>query len=138
MRLLSFVILSLFSAAWAHTAVTSVTPGAFAIVTAPAAVQIKLNEPVDLHFATFKVYPLKVSGDKLALNRAAATLAKTALKARADEDLRADTWKKQTGTTSNVSIPLKQNLLSGAYVIMWRLLSGDGHVISGQSVFSVK
>lgn len=122
----------------AHTAVTSTVPASQATITAPRNVEIAFNEAVDLHFATFKVYPLKAQGDKLALNRAAATLAKSALKARNDQAQRADQFTPQYGTTAKVSVPLKSGLAKGPYVFMWRVLSGDGHIVTGQSVFTIR
>lgn len=138
MRFLLLAVLLLSGQALAHTAVTGIVPAAHASVTAPTNVEIKLNEAIDLHFATFKVYPLNVQGDKLALNRAAATLAKTALKARNDAAQRVDQFKSGGGTTDHVVIPLKSKLAPGPYVFMWRVLSADGHIVTGQSVFQVK
>lgn len=36
------------------------------------------------------------------------------------------------------SVPLKSSLAKGAYVFMWRVLSGDGHIVTGQSVFHIR
>lgn len=36
------------------------------------------------------------------------------------------------------SVPLKSGLAKGAYVFMWRVLSGDGHIVTGQSVFHIR
>ena len=124
--------------ALAHTAVTGVVPAAHASVTSPKSVEIRLNEPIDLHFATFKVYALKAQGEKLALNRAAATLAKTALKARDDASQRADLFTPTTGAASHVVIQLKTKLPAGPYVFMWRVLSADGHIVTGHSVFLIR
>lgn len=138
MRMIFLAILLGLSNAWAHTAVEAITPGAYASVSAPQTVVVTLSEAVDLHFATFKVYPLKASGDRLALNRAAARLAATALKTRDDQALRADSFNLKQGEAAKVTIPLKPNLARGPYVVMWQILSDDGHVMTGQSIFTVK
>lgn len=137
-RPLLLAALMLSGSSLAHTAVKAVSPAAHATVTAPKNVQITFNEAIDLHFSTFKVYPLTVQGDRLTLNRAAATLAKQALKTRNDLEMRADQGRPLQGVSAQVVIPLKGNLPIGNYVLMWRVLSGDGHVITGQSVFSVR
>ena len=131
-------LLLLSGLARAHTAVTGVVPAAHASVTAPKNVEIKFNEPVDLHFATFKVYALHVQADKLALNRAAATLAKKVLKAKDDARQRADLFVPSSETSNHVVVPLKTNLPNGSYVLMWRVLSADGHIVTGQSVFLIR
>ena len=128
----------LTTAASAHTAVTSISPAAFASVSAPKAVELSFSEPVDLHFCTFKVYPLKSVGNQAALNRAAADLSKSALSAKNDEAERADLAPKLSGMAAKLTLPLKPKLPHGAYAVFWRLLSEDGHVVSGQSVFNVK
>lgn len=138
MRKLLLAALLLSATASAHTAVTAVTPAAFATVSAPRAVQLSFSEPIDLHFATVKVYPLKVTGDHPALNRAAETLLKTALGAKDDAAQRADTAPKLSGMGAKLSLPLKPGLKPGNYAVLWRILSDDGHVVTGQSVFSVK
>lgn len=135
-RLLALLALS--STALAHTAVTGLQPAAHATVSQPKVVTMKLSEPIPLHFATFKVYPLGVKGDKLTLNRAAASLSPKALADRNDADKRADLWKTHNSQASTVTIPLKPDLTPGAYAVLWRFLSEDGHVVSGQSVFNVK
>ncbi len=134
--LLAALLLS--ATASAHTAVTAVTPAAFATVNAPRAVQLSFSEPVDLHFASVKVYALGATGDHAALNRAAETLLKTALGARDDAAQRADTAPRLTGLAARLSLPLRPDLKPGNYAVLWRILSDDGHVVTGQSVFSVK
>lgn len=130
--------LLLSSPALAHTAVTSVQPGAHASVRAPTAVTVTVSEAIPLKFATFKVYPLPVGGDRLTLNRAAATLAKTVVGAKNDAAQRADLWRGGEGQRALIHVPLKPRLKAGAYALLWRFLSADGHVVSGQSVFYVK
>lgn len=139
-RALAFALL-LGGPAAAHTAVTGVQPGAHAVISRPEAVVLTFSEPVALRFATFAVYPLP-AGDRASLNRAAARL----LKAPPESATRADTWAsgsgatgtRPTGSARRVAVPLKPALAPGAYAVVWRVLSGDGHVVSGQSVFTVR
>lgn len=131
-------LLTLVSSAAAHTAILGLNPAPHSRVTAPKMVTIKLNEAVPLQFATFKVYPLSASGNKLSVNRAAAALAKTALNAKNDASQRADLYAPAGGTANIINVPLKAGLKAGAYALLWRFLSEDGHVVSGQSVFYVQ
>ena len=132
-----FLVLALSSSALAHTAVTSIQPGAHQTVSAPKAVSMSFNEAIPLKFATFRVYPLP-AGDKPSLDRAAAALTKTALLNKADLGGRVDTWAGGSGQAAAVKVPLKPGLKAGAYALVWRFLSDDGHVVTGQSVFHVR
>lgn len=136
-RLLCVLLLALGTSALAHTAVTGIRPAAHATVSQPKAVQLEFSEAIPLRFATFKVYPLP-AGDKLSLNRAAKALLNTALNAKNDASARADAWAGGKGTALSLSLPLKPNLKAGAYAVLWRFVSEDGHVVTGQSVFHVK
>lgn len=124
----------------AHTAIIEMAPAQNATVRAPKMVSMTFGEAIDLHFVTVKVYPLAATGDKLALNRAAADLAKTALGDKNDADKRIDLLKIPSDMTmaTAIKVPLKTPVKPGNYAVMWRLLSEDGHVVSGQSVFTVK
>lgn len=109
--------------ALAHTAVTSVTPAANAVT-------LTLSEPVNLRFSTFKVVPLPAGAD--AGKTAAAALA------RRDDASRADTAPALSGTAARVQLPLRAGLRPGSYLVVWRLLSEDGHPVLGHSVFRVR
>ncbi|ACO48072.1 copper resistance protein CopC [Deinococcus deserti] len=137
--MIRFSLLALLLAmpgASAHTAVTSVTPAANTTVAAPGAVRISFSEPVNLRFSTFKVYPLKATGTTL--TQAAKRLAPVALAARDDASVRADTAPILTGRAARVTLPLKPNLPAGPYLIVWRVLSEDGHPVTGHHHFHVK
>lgn len=116
--------------ALAHTEVTSVVPAANARVTAPKVVTLTFDEPINLRFSTFKVVPLPAGAD--AEKTAAAALAR-----KDDAALRADTAPKLTGMAALVRLPLHAGLKPGAYLIVWHILSDDGHPVSGHSVFRV-
>jgi copper resistance protein C len=121
----------LTSTAAAHTEVTHMVPAAGSAVTAPNTVTLDLSEPVSLRFSTFKVYALPAGTNP-------AALAKVKLDLKNDTAARADTFAGASGLAARVTVPLKSNLKPGAYVVMWHLLSDDGHPVSGQSVFRVK
>lgn len=139
LKKLVICLLWLSGAAQAHTQITSVQPGAFAALASPATVELTLNEAVDLHFATLKVYPLPAGiTDKLGLNRAAAALLKSALKSKNDADLRVNLAAPDSGQSSRIVVKLQPHLKAGPYALLWRILSDDGHIVTGYSVFVVK
>ena len=119
------------STALAHTAVSSITPSLNAVVAAPRAVQLKFSEPVEVRFSTFRVMAVP-AGQTI---QAAAQLA---LAEKADSDRLASLPLTATTTAAQLNIPLKARLRSGQYVIAWKILSEDGHPVTGQSTFRVK
>lgn len=129
--LLSLLLPLTFSAALAHTEVTGITPAEGARVTAPKAVTLTFGEPVNLRFSTFKVVPLPAGADPA--KEAAAVLAR-----RDDAALRADTAPRLSGQAARVTLPLRTDLKPGTYLTVWRLLSADGHPVSGHAVFHVR
>lgn len=132
MRFLLALLAALsLGAAFAHTQVTAVTPRANARVTAPKTVTLTFDEPINLRFATFKVVPLPAGAD--VEQTAAAALAR-----RDDAALRADTAPALSGMAARVQLPLHAGLKPGAYLIVWRVVSDDGHPVSGHSVFWVQ
>lgn len=140
MKLFLWFIFTLSATSSAHTAITQLSPAHNAVVSAPKSVTLVFSESVDLHFCTFKVYPLAVTGNKLVLNRAAVSLRQTVLNDKNDTFKRADILipVSRTAKTSEVNIPLKARLSPGNYVVMWRILSEDGHILTGQSVFRIQ
>lgn len=131
MRLPALLLALTLGSALAHTGVTGITPPANATVPAPQAVTLTFSEPIDLHFSTFKVLALPAGAD-------AAQTASAALARRGDAATRADTAPPLSGTAARVRLPLRPGLKPGAYLIAWRLLSEDGHPVSGHSVFWVR
>ncbi|RTR28702.1 copper resistance CopC family protein [Deinococcus radiophilus] len=122
-------------AATAHTAVTSISPAAGSTVNAPREVTLRFSESVNLRYSIFKVYPLPAGQSG---QRAAATLTRRVIALRGDEAQRADTYRPRLGHGQGVAVPLKSSLKPGAYVLMWRLMSADGHPVTGQTVFHVR
>ncbi|WP_034384162.1 copper resistance CopC family protein [Deinococcus sp. YIM 77859] len=117
--------------ALAHTEVTGLFPAHGAHVSAPKAVTLTFGEPVNLRFSVFKVVPLPAGADPA--KEAAAVLAR-----RDDAALRVDTAPRLSGMATRVTLPLRAGLKPGAYLTVWRLLSADGHLVSGHAVFYVR
>ncbi|WP_241191193.1 copper resistance CopC family protein [Deinococcus psychrotolerans] len=130
-KLLPLSAALLIGTALAHTQVTKVVPAQGSSVTAPSAVALTLNEPINLRFSTFKVYALPAGTD-------AATFTKTKINLKDDAEARADAYSSSSNMAAKLSIPLQSHLKAGQYVVMWRILSDDGHPVSGQSTFSIK
>ncbi|WP_261663808.1 copper resistance CopC family protein [Deinococcus sp. Marseille-Q6407] len=117
--------------AGAHTSITGMQPAANSVVSAPASVTLRFDEPVNLRYSIFKVYPLPAG-------QSAAELTRRVITARGDEAARADRYQPRSGHSQGVTVPLKAGLKPGQYVMMWRLMSADGHPVTGQSVFRVR
>lgn len=132
-HLLMTLLLGLSGLAFAHTEVTALPPAHAAPAHAPRAVVLAFSEPVDLHFCTFKVYPLASGEAALSPVRLMALL-----NARGDENVRADTGAPKQGLAARLHLPLKPQLRPGNYAVIWRVLSDDGHVVTGQSAFKVQ
>lgn len=112
----------------AHTAVTEIKPSA-------EAVTLRFSEPVNLRYSIFKVYPLPAGQTG---TRAAADLTRRVITLRGAEPNRADLYRPRSGQSESVTVPLKSGLAAGNYAVMWRLMSADGHPVTGQSVFSIR
>ena len=130
---LLFAALSL--TALGHSELVSSTPANGSTVkTMPSAVQLNLDDAVEMSFSSFKVYAYTgtVTNGKL---RAFAS-AKTALKN--DAAARADAGTTSAGTTKTVSLKLKPQLKPGVYVVMWKALGADTHTVDGYIYFTYK
>ena len=117
--------------ALAHTEVTLQSPASGRAVTAPKAATLTFSEPVELRFSTFKVVPLPRGADP-------ARTAATVLARKDDAALRADTAPRLSGMAARLSLPLRAGLKPGPYLVAWRVLSDDGHPVSGHATFTVR
>ncbi|GAA0514469.1 copper resistance CopC family protein [Deinococcus depolymerans] len=119
------------SVAAAHTAVSGVTPAPAATVRAPAAVTLTFSEPVELRFSTFRVMavPAGVSVPEAA---------RRALAEPADSARLASRPGVVTGAAVRLTLPLKASLKAGPFVVAWKILSEDGHPVTGHSTFRVR
>jgi len=144
-RLLTLLAaLTLIGAASAHAELEESTPAAGETVrTLPEAVTLNFTEPLEVRFSTFKVYPLGADLDMSAedararLNGLAGALVSEVLTAQGDEAARADAGVSTAERTSReITLPLKDGLEPGHYVVMWRALSVDTHTTQGFYVFT--
>lgn len=130
-KLLPLTLLSTLSLALAHTEVTSITPDAKTAVAAPKNVLLQFSEPIELRFSTFRVMAVPTG-------KTPADAARMALTLKADAPGLANAPFTASNTAARLSLPLKAGLKSGTYVVAWKILSDDGHPVTGQSVFRVK
>ncbi|GGL12570.1 copper resistance CopC family protein [Deinococcus radiotolerans] len=119
------------STASAHTAVSGVTPALNAVVTAPKTVTLAFSEPVELRFSTFRVMAVPAGVT-------VAEAARRALAEKAHSAALANQPVKLSGAAARLALTLKPNLKSGSYVIAWKILSEDGHPVTGSSTFRVR
>ncbi len=95
----------------AHTALVKITPSAgAALTTAPTEVVLEFNEPVSRTFATVAV---RTAGG-VSVSRGTPMV-----------------------RGAKVTQPLSPDLASGAYRVAYRLVSADGHPVSGESRFTL-
>lgn len=100
-------------------------------VAAPKTVVLRFSEPTELRFSTFKVVPLPTGTTP---DRAAAD----ALARKDDGAVRADTAPRLSGVAARLGLPLRPHLKPGAYLVAWRVLSDDGHPVTGHTTFTVR
>ena len=126
--LLSIIALILSSLALAHSELVSSTPAyGSRVKIMPSAIELKLDDAVEMSFSGFKAYAYSSAVTNAKLQ--AFARARTALKN--DSSARADAGTSSTGTTKAVSLKLKSKLASGVYVVMWKALGADTHTVEG-------
>ncbi len=131
MRRAVLLMLACCGSALAHTEITRIVPGSGAVVSAPRAVTLDLSEPINLRFSQFWVYAVPAGQTP---EQFAATVAPT----KGCDAARIDTCPQLTGSAARLRLPLKPHLKAGAYVVVWHILSDDGHPVMGQSSFNVR
>jgi copper resistance protein C len=134
-NLLFTLLFALIGFTLAHSDIVSSTPAVGATVkTMPPRLKLTFNEGVETAFSTFKVYAYtgEVTNGKL---RAFANQ-KTPL--TNDAAARADAGTITKGASKTVELTMKPNAKPGVYVVMWKLLSVDGHSKTGQFYFRLK
>lgn len=140
LALVLLVAAGAYSPVLGHAFLDTSDPAEDAVLTAmPEAVRLVFSEPVEVNASIFKVYPLADDEDPLRLKAAASQLVNDVLRTRRDEDRRADAGLAvDRAVADEIQILLKEDLPSGPYVIMWRVLSIDTHVTQGFFVFRVQ
>lgn len=133
-------VLWLGHSAKAHAYLSASTPEAAAVLSEmPGEFRLTMTEGLELKFSTFKVYHLDVNKDvdTKELIAAAKALVKEVILLRNDGEARADLELKADESEANTYvITLKEGLAPGVYVVMWRVLSVDGHSTQDFSFFT--
>lgn len=130
----------------AHAALATSTPEAGAVLDqSPELVHLTFTEGVEVDFSDFWVVRMDAddvdpaADDALMrLNGRASTYLSAYLSGTADGDGEVPvgaSW--ADGKKAEVLLRLSEPLAPGHYVVMWRALSADTHVVSGHIVFSV-
>ncbi|MEY9892732.1 copper transport protein [Catenulispora sp. MAP12-49] len=108
------VLVAVAPSASAHATVVSTSPGDGQVVaTAPSAVSVRFDEPVQMQFGALRVF--SPSG------------------ARVDEGSPSH----PAGHSDTVEVGLAANLGRGTYTVAWHVISADSHPVSGAFTFSV-
>ena len=100
----------LAAAAGAHSLLLASSPGADAVVTAPAGVALRFNNRIEKKLSQLRLVPPRGEPRVLPL---------------------------RTDGAVDVLEATLPSLTSGRYRVEWRVLSTDGHVVSGAFAFSV-
>ena len=110
-RLLAVAVLALSpSTAAAHSLLIASVPAAETVVTDPTAVSLRFNNRIEKKLSQLRLVPARGDAQVLALRAEGAV------------------------DTLEAALP---RLAAGRYRIEWRVLSTDGHVVSGAFGFSV-
>lgn len=131
--------------AGAHAYLSTSEPAAGAVVAPPVrSVTIGFSEGVEAAFSTFKLYRLEAEVDPWAENAEmrlaglAAVVVSRYLGSQEDGDgAVAIEIVTDNSDRSVVTLRAAELLIPGHYVVMWRVLSADTHVVDGSFVFTV-
>lgn len=122
----------LFTSAFAHTFLArSDPPGGSVVTELPSELTLVMSDPIEVRFSTFKVYRLETEpGTSLTGFAAETRVFVQAMLELEDEEGRADIGVlTEEATTDTIVIGLKEELPPGTYIVMWRLLSADTHIL---------
>lgn len=138
--LFALVMGLLASTSFAHAYLVAATPAPGSdVATPPSEITITFSENVETRFSLFKVYRLeRPPSDTKELVKAAKALLEDKLLLTDDAETRADSGMTTTEQQSSViTLGMKDDLPSGTYVVMWRVLSVDTHTTDDVFVFTV-
>ena len=128
----------------AHAQLEASVPAANAAVAEPVtAVALTFTEGVEAAFSTFKVYRIDGTVDLTAddaamrLNALAAVLVTSYAGSQGDGAGKVEAELAPAADEAVVTLTFAEPLEPGHYVVMWRLLSADTHVVDGHLVFTV-
>jgi methionine-rich copper-binding protein CopC len=143
--LVAAVALALLAAgtAAAHAYLKTSTPARGAVVTTLLReVRLVFTEPGEVRHSVFRVHRLEAppGTERAQLNRMATSLARDVLRRpRADKPGRVDNGLATTQRrTTEIAIQLKPDLRPGHYVVIWHVLSVDGHRTQGSFLFTYR
>lgn len=111
--LLAAAALLMASQAQAHAHLLKASPAADAKVAAPTTIQLQFSEKLEPKFSAVEL--MKASGAAIAVDSA---VSKTDPKA--------------------IGATVKTPLAPGAYMVMWHVVSADGHKMKGDYAFTVR
>lgn len=133
--------------AQAHAHLSASTPAQDGVVAAaevPGSITLEFTEGVELAFSTFKLvrveHELEVATDTYAmrLNALVAPLVAPLLDARGVvEGQLVFTMEPASGQADRFELLTLEPLTPGSYLLAWRALSADSHVVEGYLVFTV-
>lgn len=136
--------LALVASASAHAELRASQPEAMAAVAeAPDTIHLTFTEGVEVDFSIFKVVRLDAEVDlaaddaELRLNGLASALIGPHLAGNGDAEAEALVEAVAGATFPEVELRVVEPLAPGHYVVMWRALSEDTHVVTGHFVFTV-
>jgi len=139
------VVAALIGMVGAHASLQASEPTADAVVAQPLeSVTLTFTEAVEVAFSSFKVYRIDAEVDMSSANasmrlNALAALLVTDFNGQGDdgEGKVVSTVLAPTGDATSVTLQFEGSVPAGHYVVMWRVLSVDTHVIDGHLVFTV-
>jgi len=145
--LLAAVLAAALGVADAHAHLAASTPVTDAVITAdeaPSAIALEFTEGVELAFSTFKLLSISHELDtrdptfQMRLNALAAQKAQEVLATRGEvEGEIGFELEPARGTVEAFELVLDEALPPGSYVLMWRLLSVDTHIMEEFITFTV-
>lgn len=139
------LVVGLFGNALAHAALDSSDPADGSVLAAaPAAITLSFTEELEAGFSTFKLYRLANDLDPsdtdyaAKLEGLAQLLVDEVMESQApDERAVVSTLDPSSGRTKTVQLTPEAALGAGTYVVMWRIVSVDTHVVEGFLTFTV-
>lgn len=145
-RGLLVLLAAVTATAAAHASLATSTPEAGAVLDQPPeVVHLVFTEGVEVNFSDFWIVRMDAddvdpSADdaQMRLNGRASTYLSAYLNGNPDGEGEVQVEASWTeGTKAEVVLRLSEPLAPGHYVVMWRALSADTHVVDGHIVFSV-
>lgn len=145
--LLAALVAATVSVAGAHAHLAAASPAADSVVPgdeAPSVITLEFTEGVELGFSTVRLLRIEHELDvadptfSMRLNALAAQVAREALAARgAVEGETLFALQPDKGTVESFELLLAAPLAPGSYVLAWRLLSVDTHIMEEFITFTV-